>query len=183
MRTQGLPYCLMAGNRITLSTQITSGFTLASTPGKSFLGPDRGLDDRLPAFLDVIVDLVVGALVEVGNVAVDEIRPVFRHFLRLHRLGHIDHMLLEAVARIDPAHARVGQEHRLVAQLLAGLGDAHRIQGRPESRFGKKCYNLAVAHFLPLLFVTGYCHVLAVSTSVLHEIRRHVARDLDMLSH
>ena len=34
--THGLPYCLIAGNRMTLSTQITSGLILASTPGRSF---------------------------------------------------------------------------------------------------------------------------------------------------
>ncbi|MNF92890.1 hypothetical protein D3C84_755480 [compost metagenome] len=36
IRTHGLPYCLIAGNRITLSTQIRSGLTRSSTAGRSF---------------------------------------------------------------------------------------------------------------------------------------------------
>ena len=36
MRTHGFPYCLIAGNRMTLSTQTMSGFTLASTSGRLF---------------------------------------------------------------------------------------------------------------------------------------------------
>ena len=36
IRTQGTPWRLVAGNRITLSTQIRSGFTSASTAGSDF---------------------------------------------------------------------------------------------------------------------------------------------------
>ncbi|MNN60432.1 hypothetical protein D3C81_1756150 [compost metagenome] len=36
IRTQGLPYCLIAGKRMTLSTQIRSGLILSRIAGSSF---------------------------------------------------------------------------------------------------------------------------------------------------
>ena len=48
-------------------------------------------------------------------------------------------MLFEAIAGIDAAHAGVGQEHRLVAQFFAGLGDADGIQRRAEGGLREEC--------------------------------------------
>ena len=102
------------------------------------LRPLRGVDDRGPAVLHVIVDLVVGRFPKVRDVAVDEILPEFRHLLGRHRRGEIHRMRLEAVALVDRDEARIGEEHRLVAERLDGLRDADRVQRRPEGGFGKE---------------------------------------------
>jgi len=114
------------------------GLHLGKHAGQILLRPFRRLDDHLPAALHVIVDLVVGALAEIGDVAVDEIHPELGHFLRRHGLGQIDRMRLEAIAPVDIEKAGVRQEHHLVAEFLQGLADANRIQRRPEGGFGEK---------------------------------------------
>ena len=58
IRTQGLPECLMAGKRITLSTQITSGSILGEDAGKVLFGPFRRIYNRFPALPDVVVELL-----------------------------------------------------------------------------------------------------------------------------
>ena len=142
MRTHGLPYCLIAGNRMTLSTQIMSGLTLVEHAGQVLLRPFGGVDDRRPAILHVVVDLVVGRLAEVRDVAVDEVLPELRHLLGRHRRGQVHRMRLEAVALVDVDEARVGQEHRFVAARLDGLGDADGIERRAEGGFREKCDRL-----------------------------------------
>ena len=85
MRTHGLPYCLIAGNRMTLSTQMTSGLISAEHAGQVLLRPFGAVDDRRPAILHVVVDLVVGRFAEVRDVAVDEVLPELGHLLGRHR--------------------------------------------------------------------------------------------------
>ncbi len=48
MRIQGLPVALMAGNRMTLSTQTTSGLMRSQMRRQPLMGDDGAVDDRLP---------------------------------------------------------------------------------------------------------------------------------------
>ncbi len=45
-----------------------------------------------------------------------------------------------------PYEARVADEHRAVAEVAAGLGDAHRVQRRAEGALGKKRDRLLLRH-------------------------------------
>ena len=48
-------------------------------------------------------------------------------------------MAVEAVALVDFDKAGIGQENRLVAELLHGLRDADRVERRAEGGLGEKC--------------------------------------------
>ena len=74
---------------------------------KILLGPFRAVDDRLPAFPDVVVDLIDRRLAEVGDVSVDEVLPELRHLLWGHGLGEIHRMGFESVALVDLDEARI----------------------------------------------------------------------------
>ena len=119
------------------------GLHLVEHAGQVLLGPLGGRDDHLPAVAHVVVDLLVGRLAEVRDVAVDEVRPEVRHLLRRHRLGQVHRVRLEAVALVHRHEARVGEEHGLVAELLHGLRDAHRVQRRAERGLGEERDHLA----------------------------------------
>ena len=117
--------------------------------GQILLGPLGAFDDRLPAILHVVVDLVIGRLPEIWNVTVDEIFPELRHLFRRHGLGQIDGMGLEAITLIDRDEAGIGEEDNIMAQSLHGLGNANRVEGRPEGGFREKCDGLC--HGVPFL--------------------------------
>ncbi len=127
---------------MTLSTQIRSGLDLRQNAGQILLRPFGAVDDRLPAILHVIVDLIIGALAEIRDMAVDEVLPELRHLFGRHRRRKIDRMGLEAIALVDIDEAGIGQEDGLVAERLDGLGDADGIQRRAEGGFGKECDGL-----------------------------------------
>ena len=101
--------------------QIRSGFDLGQHRRQRLLGPDRGRDDRLPAVLHVVVDLLVGALPEVRDVAVDEVDPVLGRLLRRHRLRHRHAVRRKAVAL----------EHRRRTRDRTGTPARGRASGRP----------------------------------------------------
>ena len=117
---------------------------------KILLGPLRAVDDRFPAFLDVVVDLVDRRLAEIRDVAVDEVFPELRHLLRRHGLGEVHRVGHESVALVDLDEAGVGQEDRPVSPRLEGLGDAHGVQRGPESGLGKECECLLWHGRLPI---------------------------------
>ncbi|MOA22418.1 hypothetical protein D3C78_1429720 [compost metagenome] len=101
------------------------GLDLVQHRRQILLRPLGGFDDGRPAFLDVVVDLLQRRLAEVRNVAVDEIHPVAGHLFGRHRRRHVDHVLFKTITGVDTAHARVGEEHRFMAQGFTGLGDTH----------------------------------------------------------
>ena len=109
---------------------------------KILLGPLRAVDDRLPAFLDVVVDLVDRRLAEIRDVAVDEVLPELRHLLGRHGLGEVHRVRFESVALVDLDETRVRQEHRLVTACLDGLGDSDGIESGTEGGLGKECERL-----------------------------------------
>jgi hypothetical protein len=102
------------------------------------LRPFGRLDDHFPAALHVIVDLVIGGFAEIRDMAIDEVDPEFRHFLRRQGFGQVHWMGFETIAPIDIEEARIGEEHHLVAELLQRLADADRIERWPECGFGKQ---------------------------------------------
>ena len=70
--------------------------------------------------------------------AIDKIRPVLRHLFGRHWCRHIHYLFRETVPLVDAAHSRISEKHRCVAQSLASLSNADRIESRTESRLRKK---------------------------------------------
>ena len=138
IRTHGLPVLLDRREEDDVVDADHVRLHLREHARQILLRPLRGVDDRRPAVLHVVVDLVVGRFPEVRDVAVDEVLPEFRHLLGRHRRGEVHRMRLEAIALVDRDEARVGEEHRLVAERLDGLRDADRVQRRAEGGFGKE---------------------------------------------
>ncbi len=114
------------------------GLDLGQHARQVLLRPLGAVDDRRPAVLHVVVDLVVGRLAEVRDVAVDEVLPELRHLLGRHRLGEVHRVRLEAVALVDVDEAGIGEEHGLVAERLDGLRDADGVERRAVGGLGKK---------------------------------------------
>ena len=100
--------------------------------------PLGAVDDRFPAFLDVVVDLVDRLLAEVGDVSVDEVFPELCHLLGGHGFGQGDGMRFETVAFIDFDETRVRQEYHLVTHRGQSLSDTNRVERRSKGGFGEK---------------------------------------------
>ena len=75
---------------------------------------------------------------------VDKIRPILGHFIWRHGLGHVDQVLIIAVALVYTRHSRIGQKHSFVPQFFAGLCDANRVERRAKGGLWEKCDQFAV---------------------------------------
>ena len=118
------------------------GLDLGKDARQVLLRPFRAVDDRGPAVLHVVVDLVDRLLGEVRDVAVDEVLPELGHLLGGHGFRQRHGMRLEAVALVDRDEPWVGQEHRLVAARGDRLRDADRVQRGAEGGLGEECEGL-----------------------------------------
>ena len=114
------------------------GLHLVENARQILLGPLGRLDNHRPAVLHVVADLVIGALAEIRDVAVDEVDPESRHLLGRQRCRQVHRMGLEAITLVDVDKARVREEHHLVAKFPQRLADTHRIERRAEGGFRKK---------------------------------------------
>ena len=111
--------------------------------GQVLFGPFGGLHDHAPAVLHVVVDLLIGSLAEVRNVAVDEVDPELRHLLRRQRLGQVHGMCFEAIALVDVEKARVREKHHLVAELLQRLANPDGVERGAEGGLREQGDHLA----------------------------------------
>ena len=98
------------------------------------LRPLRAVDDRLPALLDVVVDLVDRRLAEVRDVPVDEVLPELRHLLGRHGLGEVHRVGLESVALVDLDEARIPRGTPPCAHVTPWPGRCPRSSGRGRRR-------------------------------------------------
>src|SRR5664280_2645069 len=114
------------------------GSHLVENGGEIFLRPDSGIDDSVPTVAHIVVDLVVGRFIEIGNVAVDEVLPVLGDIFGSHGRSHVDDVLGESVAGVNASHVRGGKEDRFMAEGLAGLGDTDGVESRAIRRLWKE---------------------------------------------
>jgi hypothetical protein len=69
------------------------------------------------------------------------------HFLGWLGLGHIHVEFLEPILFKNPCKSRIGNEHRAMPAVAAGLRNADRVQGGAERGFGEK--RDCLSHGLP----------------------------------
>lgn len=100
------------------------------------------LDDRVPAFLKVDVELVDRLFAKARDVPVYGILPKLGRLCGWHRLRQVQGVRIKAVIRIDMDNAQIGEEDGRVPCLFDSLSDPDGVERGAERGLWKESKSL-----------------------------------------